>query len=232
MRRLHGASSYFWSSRIMQQTTPTTLTIANVELLLLHQAAIYVPDRDVLLVADLHLGKAEHFRKHGIGLPGDVTSTDVDRLASLLAMYLPTRVVILGDLFHSVYNPSWEHFMSVVHTFEAIDFRLVVGNHDILDDADYEGLTLSYQYSIGDIVCTHEPLDVSMENKYNLCGHIHPGVRLRGKGRQYLRLPCFYFGAQMGVMPAFGSFTGLHTVNPVVGDKVFVIGDDVVSRVH
>ena len=216
----------------MQSTTPTTVTIAEIELLLLPEAAIYVPDRQVLLVADLHLGKAEHFRKHGIGLPGDVTQRDLEKLSELIATYLPARVVILGDLFHSDYNPSWERFMDLVRSYESVDFRLVVGNHDILEDSNYEGLTLSYQYTIGNIVCTHEPLDVSMENRYNLCGHIHPGARLRGKGRQYLKLPCYHFGAHTGIMPAFGSFTGLHIVKPVAGDQIYVIGEQLVSRVY
>jgi uncharacterized protein len=61
---------------------------------------------------------------------------------------------------------------------------------------------------------------------YNLAGHIHPGVSLRGKGRQSLTLPCFYFGRHQALLPAFGVFTGLARIKPVKEDKVFVIVED------
>ena len=62
--------------------------------------------------------------------------------------------------------------------------------------------------------------------------YIYPGVRLRGQGKQYLQLPCYFFGAQTGIMPAFGSFTGLYTINPIKGDKVNVLAENEVSQVH
>ena len=65
---------------------------------------------------------------------------------------------------------------------------------------------------------------------YALAGHVHPAVRLRGEGES-LRLPCFWFGARYGVLPAFGAFTGTAEVRPREGDQVFVIAEDEVLRV-
>ena len=42
------------------------------------------------------------------------------------------------------------------------------------------------------------------------------------------RLPCFHFGAQVGVLPAFGAFTGSHRVQAAPGDRVYVVQGDVV----
>ncbi len=53
---------------------------------------------------------------------------------------------------------------------------------------------------------------------------------MRGKASQSLRLPCFYFGENGGIMPAFGEFTGTYTIKPKKGEKVFVIADDEVMR--
>ena len=50
---------------------------------------------------------------------------------------------------------------------------------------------------------------------YVLAGHLHPCVVLGGRAHQRLRLPCFHFGAQVGVLPAFGAFTGMHALRPV-----------------
>jgi hypothetical protein len=52
-----------------------------------------------------------------------------------------------------------------------------------------------------------------------------------GHGRHGLHLPCFHFGAAVGVLPAFGGFTGTHVVQPSPGDRVFVVADDLVREV-
>ncbi|HEX8671093.1 MAG TPA: hypothetical protein VF710_04365 [Longimicrobium sp.] len=44
------------------------------------------------------------------------------------------------------------------------------------------------------------------------------------------RLPCFHFGADVGILPAFGAFTGAATVAPLPGDRVFVVAGDEVLR--
>ncbi|MCS6939106.1 MAG: DEAD/DEAH box helicase, partial [Roseiflexus sp.] len=66
---------------------------------------------------------------------------------------------------------------------------------------------------------------------YTLAGHLHPAVRLNGVGRQRVTLPCFWFGAQVGVLPAFGGFTGAALITPEPGDQVFVIADGEVVAV-
>jgi len=58
---------------------------------------------------------------------------------------------------------------------------------------------------------------------YNLAGHIHPAVRLRGKARSYIKLPCFYFDANRCILPSFGTFTGSAVINPKKGDFVYAV---------
>jgi len=217
----------------ISEISSTEINLLGVRLVLLPEAAIYIPSRKELLIADVHLGKAEHFRKNGIAIPGDVSQQDIDALHSLIATYMPERVVFLGDLSHSKHNSSWDQFIKMITTLDQVVFHLVVGNHDILQDSYYDKLEVCNEYTIGNIICTHEPISVPIaDGSYNLCGHIHPAVRLRGKGRQYLRLPCYYFGSETGILPAFGSFTGIHTIKPTSDDKVYVIADGTVSKVH
>ena len=70
-----------------------------------------------------------------------------------------------------------------------------------------------------------------MDSYYNLAGHIHPGVRMIGGGRQIITLPCFYFGEKQGLLPAFGIFTGLKRITPEKNDKVFVIAENRIVEV-
>ena len=60
---------------------------------------------------------------------------------------------------------------------------------------------------------------------------LHPGVALSGGARDHLRLPCFWFGRSVGVLPAFGAFTGLMPVRAQAGDRLFAIADDRVMEV-
>ncbi|GEM_PF-2178717 len=73
-------------------------------------------------------------------------------------------------------------------------------------------------------VLCHEP--IKPKHGYALAGHLHPAVRMVGAGRQTLKLPCFWFGAKVGVLPSFGGFTDSGVVTPARGDQVYVIADD------
>jgi metallophosphoesterase superfamily enzyme len=123
----------------------------------------------------------------------------------------------------------------VTSDFKHASFELVRGNHDILSEHQYHrhGLRLHSQLTIGNLLLTHEELGRVPSTLYNLSGHVHPGVRLRGKGRQSLVLPCFYFGRRKGLLPAFGSFTGLATVRPREGETIFaIVGEEKIMAIE
>lgn len=195
--------------------------------------AIYWPKMKSLFIADLHIGKINHFRRSGIALPSKANDRNIEVLLEVLELTKPDRVICLGDLFHSHYNEEWEVFGEVVRHFRRMSFELVLGNHDIMSDLQYErkGILLHDKLVMGNFVFTHHPLEEMEPGYYNLAGHIHPGVSLRGKGRQTLTLPCFYFGRNQALLPAFGVFTGLARIKPVRNDKVFVIIEDKIMAV-
>lgn len=192
------------------------------------EKVIFLPDLSTLLIADLHLGKVAHFRKAGIGIPLESYKEDYRVLNDVLIHYGPNKIVIVGDLFHSIYNNDWENFIEFLSVFSEKQFILVKGNHDVMSDVRYasSNLTLVEDYTIGDLIITHEPLEEIQEKKYNLYGHLHPGVRIKGRSKQSLRLPCFYFENNFGIMPAFGRFTGLALQTPTVETEVFVIAEE------
>jgi len=51
---------------------------------------------------------------------------------------------------------------------------------------------------------------------------------LTGPARQREKLPCFWFGKDVAVLPAFGDFTGCAVVDAAEGDSVWVVAADVV----
>ena len=212
----------------------TEATIVGEDLCLDRRKAIYWKRKNALLIADLHLGKAKHFRNEGLAVPLKVQQSNLDLLQELLVAYKPETVYFLGDLFHSIYNDVWEVFGEFIQGFPDVSFELILGNHDILEESNYHRIGLKIweePHEISPFLLTHHPYDEIIEGKYNLHGHIHPCVYLQGAGKQYLRLPCFHFGAFHGILPAFGAFTGMAKVDCTKADKVYVITKEKVIEV-
>lgn len=183
----------------------------------------------MLLISDLHLGKVMHFRKFGAAVPRTALLENFRRLEKLESTFQPQTICFLGDLFHSHKNQEWHIFRNWSKASRA-QLVLVEGNHDILSPLLYEelGMQLHTEWEIGPFSLTHHPTD--LEDRFNIAGHIHPAVRLGGKGRQRLRLPCFYVRPQQLILPAFGTFTGMHAVSPAPGDRCFALaGDEIVA---
>lgn len=201
-------------------------TIQGQELILLSEKAIYWKEENMLIISDLHLGKINHFRKAGIPVPSSANQKNIEVLIQLLQEINTERVIFLGDLFHSAYNQEWEVFGQVLEHFPEVSFELVKGNHDILGEHQY----VKHKIKVHELyltrepfIFTHEPLEEIPTGYYALAGHIHPGVLIKGKGRQRLKLPCFWFGKRQGLLPAFGEFTGLHIITPAEEDEVYLI---------
>ena len=83
--------------------------------------------------------------------------------------------------------------------------------------------------TIGPFCLAHHP-EADLRG-YVLAGHIHPAVRLTGRANDSVRLPCFWFGQYVGVLPAFGEFTGTYTVQPAIADRVFVVAEEQVIEI-
>ncbi|MEL7021327.1 MAG: ligase-associated DNA damage response endonuclease PdeM [Bacteroidota bacterium] len=197
--------------------------------------AIYWEDTDTLFMADLHLGKAAHFRKNGLAAPAIILQKNLEQLRILLDTFAPQRVLFLGDLFHSTINNVWMAFTAFMDDYREVQFDLIQGNHDILD-ADYYAAARLVVHTeplvVSPFIFSHYPLKAVPRLYYNFYGHIHPGVQLRGKGGQSLRLPCFHLGQRKGVLPAFGAFTGLAMIQATKGDELYVIAGDKVLAVE
>lgn len=194
------------------------------------EKTIFWTKESLLIVSDMHLGKAGHFRKSGVAVPAHIHFGDLSRLGLLIDRFQPKQIAFLGDLFHSDYNIDWDYFCDWLKTYPHIQFILVKGNHDILYKIDYlnAGLELTDELKLEPFSFSHEKIE---SRHYNLSGHVHPSVQLRGKARQGLRLPCFYFSENHALIPAFGSFTGFVSVTPSRSDQIYVIAENQIIKV-
>lgn len=203
-----------------------TFTWDELEIHLLPEKAIFIPQENSLMIADPHFGKAAHFRKAGVPIPEILHAEDLEKIKNLIERYQPANFYFLGDLFHSDLNESWFVLEKFLEQFTQTQFILIKGNHDILPPAIYNSSNweiVPEKLEIGKLILSHEPLEEFPLTKFNLCGHIHPGVRLYGNGRQKMALPAFFHRQNQLILPAFGRFTGLYILSCTKHDKAYVV---------
>ena len=217
-------------------SAPYKFILNNQTLWLSSQRCVFWEDQKALIVSDLHFGKSGHFRKAGIGVPQNVYKEDLQRLFSLIQFFSPEKLLIVGDLFHSYANKEVELFVKWRNDVPNLSVELIKGNHDILTEKYYSKANITTtkgKLSIDKFCFTHDiALTCENEAQYTFSGHIHPGIRIDGIGKQTVCLPCFYFGETYAVLPAFSMFTGLSKIKSNnKKDKFFAIVKDQIIKI-
>ena len=177
----------------------------------LPEKALWREKDRVLMVADLHLGKAEVFQANGVPMPSDGDSGTLNPLLDLCHWWQPNRLILLGDLIHARLGltPSLRDALRALPALCGCELVFIGGNHD--RDSWLEGLPQQPSQSLGDLWLSHIPETPPHSDQLNVCGHLHPVASVRSRSDR-LRLPCFAFdpkGPRL-VIPAFGQLTGGH----------------------
>lgn len=221
---------------------PATMEIAGIRLELRAERAVWLPDHRTLLVADVHIGKAASFRRWGVPVPHGTTGDSLERLGALVRRCGAEQVVVLGDFLHSARS----HTASTLGTLArwrsehpGLAITLVRGNHDARAGDPPAALGIEVvdePLRLGGLALCHHPQPVA--GAYTLAGHWHPCSSLGGRGGSRLRLPCFWFGdpqdgpaRAVGILPAFGAFTGMHPIDAAGLDRVWLVGEGRVVEV-
>lgn len=215
------------------------ITLAGEQVGLLPEGALWWPAQRLLMVADAHIGKAVSFRRLGVPVPHGTTTETLDAITAAALRTGAQGIVFLGDLLHSArsHAPDTLAALAAWRARHAhLQLTLVRGNHD--DRAGDPPAALGIEVTdgplrIGPFALCHHPEPVA--GAYAIAGHWHPCVVIGGRAHERLRLPCFWFGSEadraVGVLPAFGAFTGMHPIERRAGDRVFAVADETVREV-
>lgn len=209
--------------------------VAGEDLLLLPEKAVYWPAERMLIVADIHFGKAASFRALGVPVPRGTTSENLAGLDALVAAHGARQVAFLGDFLHARAahaNSTQLAMLAWRQRNPGLGLMLVRGNHDLHagDPAAALGIELVDEpHGIGPFAFCHHP-DIDTPG-YALAGHVHP-VYVLATRFDALRLPCFVVGEQGMILPSFGAFTGGHAVKPAPGERIYVTSGDAVHSVR
>ncbi|MFV0515309.1 MAG: ligase-associated DNA damage response endonuclease PdeM [Jhaorihella sp.] len=181
-------------------------TLAGTRLVALGSGALLWPDRSLLCVSDLHLGKAERIaRRGGTVLPPYDTLDTLGRLAADLDRTAARSVVCLGDSFddpgaaRALPEPQrlWIARLQAGRRWVWIE-----GNHDP-GPVDMGGTHLA-ELVLPPLTFRHiARAGASGE----ISGHYHPKVTLRTRGRSLTRA-AFLTDRDRAILPAYGTYTG------------------------
>lgn len=182
--------------------------LADVDVVLHGDRALFYPAESALLVADTHFGKAALMRRRGLAVPSGQSRDDLQRLSALLQVFSPRRLIVLGDFFHHRPVPG-EPFLDIFPEWmaqhRAVSVEAVVGNHDRHAAGVDVGLLWHDHLDLGPFRLRHEP--EAVPGRHVLAGHLHPVLTLQVAADR-LRAPVFWFREQVSVLPSFGALTG------------------------
>jgi len=173
-----------------------------LEFELLPSRALYWPSRQLLVVADLHLGRIV---SRAPKMMEDVYHA-LTRVSEALLHTNASRLLFLGDVFHmrNNYPPDVVQAFDVWRSTHAqTEMILVRGNHERAMGDPPSQLRLhcvNPGYDEGGVTFLHEPRHM---RTFTICGHLHPCLLVPTDRALATTVPCFVWNQEYLYMPAF-----------------------------
>ena len=188
------------------EAVPLILTLCGVPFEARPSGALWLPGERILIVSDLHLGKAERNARRGGGFwPPYENVETLNRLDAEIEALDPDCIIALGDSFDDdacVEGLDGETRARIDALLAARRWIWVTGNHDPAPSGI--GGQAADAVTLGALTLRHiaEP-----GARGEVSGHYHPKASIRIRGQRIAR-KCFVVSDDRIVMPAFGAFTG------------------------
>jgi len=188
----------------------------------------------VVVLGDLHIGWEVTLAQQGIHIPSQ-TGKMLQRLLAIIDAVEPTRLLMLGDVKHSVTGAELEEWRDVPEFFEALlkrvpTIQIILGNHDgnlePLTPSKVElipstGIALWKRFGLFHGHAWPAPEVIGCETL--ILGHLHPAVTLRDALGYRLTRPAW-------VMAPCDSRKLLNGVLKAAGDRVKGDAEEVLAE--
>lgn len=182
----------------------------------LASAGLWWPERQALVVADLHLEKGSYFASRGSLLPPYDTVATLDQLSHDIETLGARELWCLGDSFHDMRafdRLDEETRLRVRRLTRSVEWTWITGNHDPHVHPDLGGRSVAFARVEG--VHLRHQADGD-ESEAELSGHFHPKLWVAARGRTVGRR-CFAVCAHRIILPAYGALTGgLDVADPAI----------------
>ena len=162
----------------------------------------------IMVVGDLHIGIETAYRDAGANIPSQ-TDKIIERLEKLCTKNKINRLVLLGDIKHTVPQTSWQELQEIPELFYRLEpildkIDIVIGNHDgnfrkfvpELNDVEIE-FQSSRGFKIANFGFFHGhtwPLKSILTCDYIFIGHNHPIILFTDELGGRVFKPCWVRG--------------------------------------
>jgi len=100
---------------------------------ILNEPALFMDNKKILAIADLHIGIESELREHGLNTASQIQKM-IDHFISLCKKYKPKEIVLLGDIKHNIPSTTIQERKDVKNFLETIQpygtIHILPGNHD------------------------------------------------------------------------------------------------------
>ncbi len=210
------------------------IKFANEEFYAYPNSALYWKRLNIVIIADLHLGKSISFAKKKQFLPPYDTKETLVKLFSCINEFEPSKLIIVGDLLHdilSVQSFQDKDYQNFNNYTKKTEFIWVKGNHDT--NIEINGFSKVLDYKIEEIIFNHIPIKTT---NFQICGHYHPKAIISHRGKSIYK-SSFVHNDKLLILPSFGTLTGGLNINQdplrnLLGKsvKIFPVGNGKVYK--
>lgn len=207
---------------------------------------LYLRDRGILVITDLHIGYEQALQKQGVYIPRSTYVKTKQTIYEMIEEVRPESIIVLGDVKHEFGVPSSQEWIEVKDLLtwlssNNLKIHVVRGNHDnyiiaILKKYSaelHDPIMIEDRYAM---VHGHKPLEeVPRSVEVLLMGHEHPAIAIKDNLGVKRKFKCFLKGVLNNitiiVLPALSPLASGSTINetpqslllsPILRDQVEV----------
>ena len=190
-----------------------TINFNNHEFQISKEGILFWFDKQIAIIADLHLEKGSSFGPSGQFLPPYDSEETLNKIFKTIKNHKIKTIILLGDTFHdkNAFERMSEKvvflFKSLIEKYEVI---FILGNHE--SKFEIGQINFLNEYVIDDIHFIHEALQTSV---FQISGHFHPVASVKSSIKK-ITAKCLLHTNNHIILPSFGQYTGgLNINNPV-----------------
>jgi len=210
-----------------------TVSLDGIDAELMPERALFLCADRALVVADLHIGKSESYRRFGVPSADGIDEETLERLGRAAMRAGAKVIVVVGDLTHhadGIGEAEMERFARFRERI-MLPIRLVEGNHDRgarTLPAEWMIDRVGARFALGGVRFEHEPPG-SLGVGWTVSGHLHPMLSV-ARGVRSVEAPAFVVdrARRTVVLPAFSKFTRGVRFAPQTGCELFAIAEGAV----
>jgi len=171
---------------------------------ILNEPALFIKNKKILVVADLHLGIESQLREQGVHTSLQAQKM-IDHFLSICKKYKPKEIILLGDIKHNIPSATIQERRDVINFLRLIKeygtIHIIPGNHDgFIKKLSPDEILVhpSDGFIIENIGFVHGhrwPNEDIMRCKQIIMGHTHPTVMFRDRLEYKTFEPCWVRGS-------------------------------------